>query len=60
MHIDEIKYVAHRWRMDYNHYQPHSSLDYMAPAAVAARCLEQGSATLRLIQDKENSCEIRS
>jgi len=31
--------------MDYNHYQPHSSLGYMAPAAFAAKCLEQGSAT---------------
>ena len=42
--------------MDYNHSRPHSSLDYMAPAAFAAKCLEQGSATLRLTQDKENVC----
>jgi transposase InsO family protein len=60
LHIDELRYVANRWRMDYNHYRPHSSLDYMAPAAFAAKCLEQGSATLRLTQDKENSCEILS
>ena len=53
------KYVD-RWRMDYNHYRPHSSLDYMAPAAFAAKCLEQGSATLRLTQDKENMCNILS
>jgi hypothetical protein len=38
--IDELRYVADRWRMDYNHYRPHSSLDYMAPAAFAAKCLE--------------------
>jgi hypothetical protein len=39
--------------MDYNHYRPHSSLDYMAPAAFAVKCLEQGFATLRLPQDQE-------
>jgi putative transposase len=60
LHIDELRYVADRWRMDYNHYRPHSSLGYMAPAAFAAKCLEQGSATLRLTQDKENMCEILS
>ncbi|MFC1782008.1 integrase core domain-containing protein [Planctomycetota bacterium] len=36
LHIDELRYVAYRWRMDYNHYRPHSSLNYMAPAALAA------------------------
>ncbi len=40
LHIDELRYVADRWRMDYNHYRPHSSLDYTAPAAFAAMCLE--------------------
>ena len=60
LHIDELRYVADRWRMDYNHYRPHSSLDYMSPAAFASRCLEQGSATLRLPQDKENTCDILS
>ncbi len=60
LHIDELRYVADRWRMDYNHYRPHSSLDYMAPAAFAAKCLEQGSATLRLTQDKGKTCEILS
>ncbi len=60
LHIDELRYVANRWRMDYNHYRPHSSLDYMAPAAFATKCFEQGSATLRLAQDKENMCGILS
>jgi transposase InsO family protein len=60
LHIDELRYVADRWRMDYNHYRPHSSLDYMSPAAFASRCLEQGSASLRLTQDKENVCGILS
>ena len=58
--IDELRYVVNRWRMDYNHYRPHSSLDYMAPAAFAKLCLDQGSATLRLAQDKEHSREILS
>jgi putative transposase len=60
LHIDELRYVADRWRMDYNHYRPHSSLDYMAPAAFAAKYLEQGSATLRLAQDRQSECEILS
>lgn len=58
--IDELRYVVDRWRMDYNHYRPHSSLDYMAPAAFAAMCLEQGSGSLRLAQEKESCCEILS
>ena len=60
LHIDELRYVADRWRMNYNHYRPHSSLGYMAPAAFASKCLEQGSATLRLAQDKGNKREILS
>jgi len=60
LHIDELRYVADRWRMDYNHYRPHSSLGYMAPAAFATQCLEQGSASLRLPQDKDNMCDILS
>ena len=52
--IDELRYVADRWRMDYNHYRPHSSADYMAPAAFAAICLEQGSRSLRLPQDSQD------
>jgi putative transposase len=60
LHIDELRYVADRWRLDYNHYRPHSSLDYMAPAAFAAKCFEEGSAPLRLPQGRENACEILS
>lgn len=48
LHIDELRYVADRWRMDYNHYRPHSSLNYMAPAAFAATCIPSGSASPRL------------
>jgi hypothetical protein len=42
------------------HYRPHSSLDYMAPAALAVMCFEQGSGSIRLTQDKENCCELFS
>jgi len=38
--LAEIKYVVDRWRMDYNHYRPHSSLAYMTPAAFAQLCIE--------------------
>ena len=58
--VSELRYVVDRWRMDYNHYRPHSGLNYMAPAAFVVRCLEQGSATLRLAQDMENRCGILS
>jgi len=36
LHIDEFRYIMDRWRLDYNHYRSHSSLDYMAPAEFAA------------------------
>jgi len=36
----EMKYVVDRWRMDYNHYRPHSSLAYMTPAEFARLCIE--------------------
>ncbi|HEG43446.1 MAG TPA: transposase [Phycisphaerales bacterium] len=47
LHIDELRYVADRWRMDYNHYCPHSSLGYMAPAAYAVKFFGEGSAFLK-------------
>jgi transposase InsO family protein len=43
LHIDELRYIADRWRMDYNHYRPHSSLDYMAPAAFATKVCNEVS-----------------
>ena len=42
LHIDELRYVAERWRMDYNHYRPHSSLCYMTPAEYAKLCEDVG------------------
>ena len=41
LHIDELRYVVDRWRMDYNHYRPHSVLGYISPAAFAATALNR-------------------
>lgn len=38
LHLDEMKYVLERWRMDYNHYRLHSSLSCMTPAGFAHLC----------------------
>ncbi|WP_146682696.1 integrase core domain-containing protein [Limihaloglobus sulfuriphilus] len=38
----ELKYVVNRWRMDYNHYRPHSSLSSMTPADFGRLCIETG------------------
>ena len=50
LHIDELRYVADRWRMDYNHYRPHSSLGYMAPATFAATCIPSCSASVKYVK----------
>ena len=42
LNLTELKYVVERWRMDYNHYRPHSSLDYQTPAAYADQCRNMG------------------
>ncbi len=34
--LDDARWVIDRWRLDYNHRRPHSSLDYQTPAAYAA------------------------
>ena len=36
--LEEAKYVAERWRLDYNHHRPHILLGWMTPAAFAASC----------------------
>jgi hypothetical protein len=52
-HRDELQYVVDHWRMDYPHYRPHSSLEYMSPAALSASCVEPDSATLRQSQHSD-------
>jgi len=49
LHIDEVKYVVDRWRMDYNHYRPHSGMGYMTPAACAQLC--RGAWLRQTVQD---------
>lgn len=36
--LDDAKALAARWKHEYNHRRPHSSLKYMTPAAFAAAC----------------------
>ena len=42
---EEARWVIDCWRRDYNHYRPHSALDYQTPAAYAAGCVIPASAT---------------
>jgi hypothetical protein len=39
-HVDEMKYFAERWWMDYNHYWALSGPSYMTPAGPAELCRE--------------------
>ncbi len=36
--LEDARWVVDRWRLDYNHYRPHSSLGYQTPATFAACC----------------------
>ena len=44
--LEDARSVIDRWRLDYNHQRGHSALDYQTPAAFAANCVLQDSATL--------------
>ncbi len=35
--LEDARWCVDRWRLDYNHYRPHSSLGYVPPAEFAAR-----------------------
>ena len=37
--LEDARWVVDRWRLDYNHHRPHSSLGYQTPAEFAARWL---------------------
>jgi len=45
--VREAKVLVEDWRLEYNHDRPHSSLNYMTPAAFAATCIPEVSATPR-------------
>jgi len=34
LHIDEMRYVVNRWRINFNRYRPHSGLRYMTSAKI--------------------------
>ena len=44
--LEDARWVIDRWRLDDNHQRRHSALDYQTPAAFAANCVLQDSATL--------------
>ena len=44
--LAEARHLATRWRLDYNHHRPHSSLKYKTPAALAASSAAAPLATL--------------
>jgi putative transposase len=43
--LEDARWVVDRWRLDYNHHRPHSSLNYQTPAAFAVRCLPSAPKT---------------
>jgi len=48
--VREAQSLAASWQSDYNHYRPHSSLDYQTPAEFAAACAASAPATPALQQ----------
>jgi len=46
--LREARVVIEMWRNEYNHFRPHSSLGYRAPAPLAVLPAAAASATLRL------------
>ena len=36
--LEDARWIVDRWRLDFNHHRPHSSLEYQTPAEFAARC----------------------
>ena len=43
--LEESRWVTDRWRLDDNHHNIHSALDYQTPAAFAEGCVLPASAT---------------
>jgi len=41
--LEDARDKLDAWRMDYNHYRPHSSLGHLAPAEYALRYTQPGT-----------------
>jgi len=48
--VREAKVIAQRWRFEYNHHRPHSSLGYRTPAEFASSCIASASPSAPLQQ----------
>ncbi len=44
--LEDARWSVDRWRLDYNHQRPHSSLDYLTPAEYSARCIASAAKLL--------------
>ena len=44
--LEDARWVVDRWRLDYNHHRPHSSLAYQTPAEFSARWLTSAPKSL--------------
>jgi putative transposase len=56
--VTEAQWVIDRWRTDYNHHRPHSSLEYQTPASFAAGCADsvRPSASLHQHNSTTENC----
>ena len=57
--LEDARWVVDRWRLDYNHQRPSSSLDYQTPAEFAARCCSSAGAYV-LTPEQQRSLNPRS
>jgi putative transposase len=55
--VKEAKVLAENWRGEYNNHRPHSSLDYMTPAAFAGGCIASASPTAQPQQYKTENMD---
>lgn len=52
--LSDARQLTKAWRHSYNHFRPHSSLDYQTPSEFAARCTasEKATPSLQLCSDQ--------
>jgi hypothetical protein len=59
MGLSHAQQLTDEWRDDYNHYQPHGSLDYQSPIAYR-KSFHEGSCEAGVIKANMNSLVPRS